>query len=254
MNSDFTAALAALRARIDTLDDAMIAMLKERIAIVADVSALKRAHTPSACHIRSGREGDMHARIYAAFKDSPFSAVAALSIWRQIIGTSTHLESPITLSIPQHSSDLCALAREYFGHIITIKNVQDLSEAIVAVATKKATITLLPASSDTQAIAAWKTLPTSPLKIFASLPVVLAPSEAPIAYAASIIEPEASAHDETLFIGSSAPAQAKRIIAQSADATIYSLPGFMPPCSDTALGVIPVPLTDDTLTPREIAL
>ncbi len=251
MSTDFTAALATLRHRIDTLDDKLIEHLKERIAIIEEVAALKRAHTPSHCHIRSGREVAMHARIYNAFNASPFSAVAALSIWRQIIGASTHLESPITVSISASTPELIALAREYFGRVITITTPATVSDAIAEIASARATIMIIPASS---ALSDWQALESSSLNIFAALPIILAQNEPPIAYAAAMITPEASGNDETLYMSSQLSPAASRVIAHLDNTYIFSVAGFYPEGMDLALGVIPRPLHDNTLQPWTLAL
>lgn len=253
MSTDFTAALSTLRHRIDTLDDKLIEHLKERIAIIEEVAALKRAHTPSHCHIRSGREGNMHARIYNAFCASPFSAVAALSIWRQIIGASTHLESPITVAISASTPELISLARDYFGRVITITTPATVSDAIAEIHAAHATIMVIaPPSAAT--LPEWRALKSSSLNIFAALPVILSENEAPIAYAAAAITPEPSESDETLYMSSRLSPNASRVIAHVDDTYIFCVAGFYPEGMDSALGVIPRPLHDKTLQPWTLTL
>lgn len=253
MNTDFTSALTALRNRIDMLDDKLIELLKDRIAIIEEVSALKRSHTPLACHIRSGREGNMHARIYDAFSTSPFSAVAALCIWRQIIGASTHLESPITVAISTSTPELISLTRDYFGRVITITTFATVSDAIAEIHAAKATIMVInPPAAAT--LSDWWALKNSSLKIFAALPVILAENESPLAYAAAAITPEPSESDETLYMSSRLSPNASRFIAHVDDTYIFSVAGFYPEGIDAALGVIPRPLHDMTLQPWKLTL
>ncbi|MBN8543534.1 MAG: chorismate mutase [Alphaproteobacteria bacterium] len=187
--SSFDAQLQALRARIDALDDRLIALIKERTGIIQEVAVLKRAHTPNDCHIRPAREGQMHKRIYEAFKGSDFNVHAAVIIWRHLISASTHLESPLKVisSAPRH------LGHEYFGHYVDHHDAADSEEAVRSVSGKQANIAIIP----TQDIALLEKHPT--LKIFAALPVIGNKVEA-VAIAA--LAPEPSGDDVSYFIDS----------------------------------------------------
>lgn len=239
--------LKALRTRIDAVDDQLIALLKERIGIIHEVASYKRAHTPADCHIRPGREGEMHRRIQQAFEDSDFPPAAALLIWRQIIGASTHLESPITIAVGPGQDGLAWHAREYFGRPVRHFTAGSITEAIDSVLTKRATIALLPAPTDTNLVE-WAALAQHPqLQAFASLPVVLAPGESPAGYAIAAVATEASGDDVSLvlFPAHAAPAGA-RILAQDSTHALVALDG----ATDLpSLGHLPKPITDTSLTP-----
>ena len=96
-----------------TLSDEEAEALIARAAVVRDVAELKAQHWPAACHIRPGREGQMHQAIARRFTGTGFPPLTALSIWRQLIGGSTQIESPLAAVViePDHRF----LAREYFG-------------------------------------------------------------------------------------------------------------------------------------------
>lgn len=173
------------RARIDALDDQLIALLKERIGIVKQVAKLKAENWPSQCHIRSGREGRMHARIAREFQGSDFPPSVALAIWRQIIGASTHVESPLTVAVVSDAQ--AAMAREYFGVSAHIKKFPSIAEAL---ADKGCTI-LLAEQSDLPVVRA-----VSPaLKIFGALPL-----QNPTVLALAKLTPETSGDDISYYL------------------------------------------------------
>lgn len=211
--------LEQYRARIDALDDQLIALLNERIGVVKQVAALKAQHWPNNCHIRSGREGRMHARIAQRFADSAFPAAAALAIWRQIIGASTHVESPLKIAVKNAAQ--AALAREYFGVVAEIAPFKTLADALAGIARGEATI-LLASPRDLAAIHAGD----AQLKVFAALPVALR-GKRPLALALAHITPEPSGDDISYHLDA-----AQRVVAR---------PGF--DTNGTWLGAHPRPLT-----------
>jgi chorismate mutase len=185
----FDAQLQVLRKRIDALDDKLIALIKERTGIILEVAALKRAHTPNDCHIRPAREGQMHKRIYEAFKGSDFNVNAAVIIWRHLISASTHLESPlkVTSSAPRH------LGYEYFGYYVDHNDAIDSEEALRHVSGKTANIAVIPPED----AALLEKHPT--LKIFAALPVIGNKVEG---LAVAALAPEPSGDDVSYFLDS----------------------------------------------------
>lgn len=214
MNQSPEQTLEQHRARIDALDTQLIALLKERIGVVKQVAALKAEHWPGACHIRSGREGRMHQRVANEFRGSDFPAAAALAIWRQIIGASTHLESPLRIAVT--SAEQAAQAREYFGVTAHITEFPNLADAL---ANKQRTL-LLATFSDLPVVRA-----VAPkMKIFAALPLQQAE---PSALALAELTPEASGDDISYYLR---------------EGRIETTPGFEP--NDQWLGAHPRPITE----------
>ena len=214
--ADAPPTLEALRAKIDTLDDTLIALIHDRMAVIAEVAALKNHHTPARCHIRSGREGQMHRRIAAIFQGSSFPPEAALTIWRQLIAAASHREAPLTIAsaAPTH------LAREYFGSFPTHHALPHAEAALGEVARGNATIAVIPPSG----AAALTRFPT--LKIFAALPIVGKNIEA---LAVAELTPEASGEDISYFL--------------SGDGKLITVTGFVTEQPNaTWLGAHPQPL------------
>ncbi len=194
------AQLAALRQRIDALDNTIAEALIARAAVVREVAELKAQHWPAACHIRPGREGQMHQAIARRFTGTGFPPLTALSIWRQLIGGSTQIESPLAAVViePDHRF----LAREYFGLQVSTSVAADFSQAIARVKEGIANLVILPAPD----LADWwkNTQPLSEtgLRIFAALPLVEGnlPAGVRPAVALAAIAPEPSGDDVSYYI------------------------------------------------------
>jgi chorismate mutase len=164
--------LAALRARIDATDRQLAILLDSRIGIIREVAQLKARHWPGNCHIRPGREGQMHAAIAERFNNSAFSSLSALAIWRQLIGASTHLESPLTVTTLESYPEHIWMAREYFGIQINSHTALTLTDAFVQLTVDVSNILLLPAPLDSKWWHHVEAISSAGLFIFASLPVV----------------------------------------------------------------------------------
>ena len=224
--------LAAHRARIDAIDETLSALLLERIEIVASVGALKNANWPRDCHIRPGREAKMHRTVIQRFRGSKFSTRAALLIWRQIIGASTALESPLKIAVLE--ADHRPRARNYFGANAHITLCASLAEIGAKLADKTCTIALLPAAL---APGWWNELPEL-FRIFTQLPI-LAKDERnlPTLYALAAIDPEPSGDDMSFYV---------------VDGQLTTRDGFVPPeqanlPASRFLGACAKPITTETV-------
>ncbi len=192
--------LAGFRARIDAIDDQLSALLVERTGIIHEVAALKRANWPNSCHIRPGREGQMHRAISKRFAGTIFPPLAALTIWRQLIGASTHIESPLNVTVMDTAHQW--LAREYFGLQIGITHTSAITDALASMEDGRSNILILPTpeSSDW-----WKhtaLLAKHGLFIFGALPAALGtlPKGATPAVALAPVTPEPSGDDISYFV------------------------------------------------------
>ncbi len=194
--------LTAHRARIDAIDEAIAKLLIERIGVICDVAALKAQHWPGQCHIRPGREGRMHQTLAARFAGTGFPPLAALAIWRQLIGASTHLESPLNISyLASHPQHLW-LGREYFGVQIGHHASATLADALANIKAGRSNLLILPAPRDGDWWADAKAVHDAGLAIFAWLPVAEhnMPGHAPAAVALAAVAPEDSGNDISYFL------------------------------------------------------
>ena len=192
--------LQLFRAEIDAIDEQLARLLVQRIGVIHQVAALKRQHWPKTCHIRPGREGQMHRAILQRFTGSGFPPLTALSIWRQLIGGSTHVESPLVATVidPDHRF----LVREYFGLQAPVSIAQDFDEALERVKSGGANLLILPSPD----ISDWwknaRMLADAGLAIFASLPLVegTLPAGVRPAVALAALTPEDSGDDVSYYV------------------------------------------------------
>lgn len=169
---DPTAQLAALRAEIDAIDQQLASLLIDRARVVDSVGALKKQHWPASCHIRPGREGQMHRALFARFAGSGISPQAGLAIWRHIISSSTHRESPLSI-LSLHG--LRAEAEQYFGTYVAQAEAASVQALLHALMQGSSNIVILPFPTEaTSGIwREWLAQPASAaFNIFAYMPVV----------------------------------------------------------------------------------
>jgi chorismate mutase len=189
-----------LRAKIDAIDDELIALMNRRSKFVQQVGAIKKStQEEGLCFIRSGREADMVRRMHEAFRGGTFPAHAAAHMWRIIIAASLSLES--TLSVAAYSGDpaqeIYWLAREYFGSFTPITKEASARRVLGEVMDGKAQVGVLPLPDDTAEGSWW--LKLGNLKIFACVPFILPKGGAIKAVAVAKLEPEDTGDDISFF-------------------------------------------------------
>ena len=191
--------LAALRGRIDAMDEAIAKLLVERTGIIRAVAALKGEHWPNSCHIRPAREGQMHEAVAKRFAGTDVAPAAALAIWRQLIGSSTTLESPLIATGLAHQAHHGWLVREYFGVNAGFLPEASIADMLDNITRKQANIAILPVpgADDGDWWVDASLFTTHGLSIFASLPVTTdpLPGDAPRALALATVAPEPSGND-----------------------------------------------------------
>ncbi len=200
--------LSALRQQIDALDDKIISLIIERTGVVANVGALKNKALPGQCHIRPGREADMVRRVMQKFEGSAFNPSAAAAMWRILIGCSTCVESPLTLSVytPDRNDTLYWLAREYFGPTLPVIRQPHIKRVIGDVMDGKASVGIVPTLHDDAAGEWWPALmPASPQapKVFAHVPFIYENTPGaiiPMALAIGLVAPEETGNDRSLLV------------------------------------------------------
>lgn len=194
--------LAALRKRIDALDEQLAALLIARVGIVGEVAALKAENWPSSCHIRPGREGQMHQNITRRFTGTAFPPLAALSIWRQLIGASTHVESPLNVTTLEAHPEHLWMAREYFGIQIGAQPAHTLVDALAHIRMGSSNVIILPCPTASDWWKAAEAMRAASIFIFATLPIVgdNLPAGAKPAVALAQLTPEPSGDDVSYHV------------------------------------------------------
>ncbi len=188
------AILAEYRKEIDAIDNEFVRLLTQRSTIVSKVKTLKDANWPSACHIRPGREGAMHAAMFARFKDTPLGAQAGAELWRLIISASTMIESQLKIvTLPTTAT----LAQCYFSPLAQYEAAADANGLLEALKNRRAEIACIP---NDMAMLAHIITHQPDMRVFAYAPLVLKNTTTPEALFIGFVTAEASGDDVSYFL------------------------------------------------------
>ena len=131
--------LSELRQTINQLDDEILALVRRRMVLAADVIAAKNGGAA----YRPGREAEVMVRLVASAPDLPAGLV--VNLWRQLMTASTALQSD-SMTIAVHR-DAMAVAGWHFGGFFRTIGCDDLASVRQAMA-DGADIALLPAGCE----------------------------------------------------------------------------------------------------------
>ncbi len=202
--------LSAVRARIDEVDSALLALVDERAELAQAVVAAKAAQAsgPASFGLRPAREAQVLRRLLAT-PHKAASAATIVRIWRELMGESLALQGPFHLSAwgGEDLARAVELARLRFGAAPSLAYAKTAEDAIAAARTLGGVgvISLAPGNPW------WGRLLAEPkVKVFAALPCLkawgpmsaLAVSEAPV---------EPSGSDDTFWV-TDAPGSPESIV------------------------------------------
>lgn len=214
--------LAALRAEIDALDDAMHDLLMRRVDVVARLAASRAKGNGPA--IRPGREAVILRRLLARHA-GPLPRAALVRLWRELLGATTSLQAPLTVAAWLTDSGIEVL-RAHLGLAADVVRCADDSAALAAFADGRAALVALPPSGRW-----WRTHYPSRLSVTARLPFFGA-AEAAV-FLLSPTPPDPSGDDRSLI---RLPARAEPALAAAGlrgtelarvdDLVLLDLPGI----------------------------
>ena len=147
--------LEDIRQRIDEIDDAILALIGERMQAVYDVRAAKAGlENGQSTAMRPGREAVILRRLVAARGEGvPAGLVARL--WREVIASATRLQGPLPLHVADDagSGESSDLAREHFGVGGEMTRHETASQVIDAVSGRITEVGVVAATQD--GVAEW---------------------------------------------------------------------------------------------------
>lgn len=138
--TDPTQALKPLRDRIDSIDLALLALLRQRIAIIEEVRAIKGKQQ---VYIRPGREAAM-LRVLLQQPQGLLPKGFVHRLWREMIGAFTLAEGTMRAALPGDEPGFWDLARDHFGSFMPMHPVADAAAALHAVITGAVELAALP--------------------------------------------------------------------------------------------------------------
>ncbi|MBR0672613.1 chorismate mutase [Neoroseomonas soli] len=218
------AEIAALRAEIDAIDDAMHDLLMKRAAVVANLagSRAKGNGTP----LRPGREAAVLRRLLARHT-GPLGRARVVRIWREIFMASTAIQGAFSVAVfaPTPQSGQARLAREHFGPITPTRVHPTPARALAAMSAGEASVAVLPVPTEEPEGpegAWWTRLDVPRLQVVARLPF-LGDDGGTAALVVAPVAPDPSGEDRSLLLIEAEDGAARGRIAQAiADAGLQA--------------------------------
>jgi chorismate mutase/prephenate dehydratase len=139
-----------LRARIDAVDDAILARLNERAELVAAVGRAKQADGSSV--YEPTRERRIVDRLRAN-NPGPFPSEGVAPVFREVISATRSLEAAVRVAYlgPEGTFSHQA-AREHFGALATLCGVTTISDVFAAVEAGRAQLGIVPVENTTEGV------------------------------------------------------------------------------------------------------
>ncbi|MGG5811375.1 chorismate mutase [Falsiroseomonas sp. CW058] len=236
--------IAALRAEIDALDDALHDLLMRRAAVVARLAASRAKGAGPA--LRPGREAAILRRLLGRHGGA-LPRAALVRIWRELLAATTTMQAPLPFAACLDEAGMEVL-RAHAGLAAPISRLEDAAAAIAAAGAGAAALAALPMGRW------WRTLDPNRLHVTARLPF-FGPAAAPV-FLLSPAAPDPSGEDRTLVrlpeAGAEAALRAAGLHATSltrdGDLALAEIDGFLPagdprlPAGAAVLGAYAVPL------------
>jgi chorismate mutase / prephenate dehydratase len=190
-------ALEALRAEINSLDDALHDLLMRRAEVVQRLSASQAK--PAGTVLRPGREAAILRRLLARHA-GPLPRTALVRLWRELFASSVAQQGNFSVALPADPA-LARLAAEHFGVATPQRQHPSLGAALAALGGREASIAVLPwpRESDNRAEEWWTRFDAQHLSVIARLPFV-SDREPPLEAAVIGLHPaDPSGRDATLM-------------------------------------------------------
>ena len=155
MTADRNETLEDIRQRIDEIDDAILALVGERMRAVDDVRAVKAGpDNGRSTAMRPGREAAILRRLVSARGDA-VPAGLVVRLWREVIASATRLQGSLSLHVADadDGGDVSDLAREHFGTGGGMTRHVSANDVIDAVSARVADVGVMAAGGD--GVAGW---------------------------------------------------------------------------------------------------
>ena len=182
----FSQSLSDLRAQIDTCDDALMALLKKRMQIVAEVAHLKKGQNDA--FIRPARETQILRRLLA--ESGPLSPAFVMAVWRTLMMGALQYEDPFRVGYV--GEDGLKLGIQLFGAITPHQGFSGYPQLFQAYAHQEVDFLILPLKKASVWLGALQNLSGS---FLFHLPLMATSAETMEALVWGEGSPESSGHD-----------------------------------------------------------
>lgn len=193
-----TPSLDDVRRAIDGVDDAMLALLQKRIALVDGVIAAKAGEPRSvATPLRPGREMQILRRLVSARKD--LAPELLVRLWRGIVTEATLKQAPVSIHVSRKLAQAMGQRlriRDHFGRF-AVEEWRDAGQAMMQVNANPADICIVETDSDwAEAFAHGH---AGQAQVIAALPA-LKEEDIPKLLVLGVAPGQATGEDETLIL------------------------------------------------------
>ena len=149
--------LAALRRKIDAIDEAIQDLLMHRTEAVLGIAAAKRESGEAV--LRPAREAQVLRRLVARHKGQ-FPKPALVRLWREIMAGSVHVQTKFTLAVyaPAGQEGLLRLAHDQFGAATPSRRHNTILGVLAEVGEGTASAGILPLPGEDEAQPWWPSL------------------------------------------------------------------------------------------------
>lgn len=201
--SEPSLSLAELRGEIDRIDDAIHDLIRRRASVVEEVRRVKGKDN---IFLRPGREAAILRRLMNRH-DGGFPLPSLVRMWRELMSGFLNLQQDIQVVACGTGAE--RLAHDHFGVVSTVSGEAEPRAALAAIARAPGTVAVL--AEDAGGASPWWLLlgraPFAHLRVIARLPFFAPPwvrALAAPAYVVADYDADASGHDATLFVLSTA--------------------------------------------------
>lgn len=165
--------LEDLRTAIDRIDNAVVDLLLERMAIVEAVGHRKRADPTNRLPVRPAREAQIIRRLVARAQDK-FPPTALSRMWHELLAATSAAQQPFKIAVMASHPSIWDLARDQFGSMTPAERVETPQQALRQLADDNAQFAVLPTPSESEHW--WRSfarqLNETPFRVIGRLPLV----------------------------------------------------------------------------------
>lgn len=135
------AGLAALRAEIDRIDDALHDLLMQRAEVVTKVAVSGKGRVA----LRPGREAEILRRLLAR-NHGALPGQGLVRIWRELLAATTSMQGPYVIAVcePEPGAVFTQCAREHFGALTQLRLHRSWTQALRDISAGTASVAVLP--------------------------------------------------------------------------------------------------------------
>lgn len=159
--------LAAIRRRIDGIDDKLLDLLMDRARAMDEVQAAKGG--AAGILARPGREIAILRRLIAR-REGPLPADLVVRLWRDIVTSFTRLQGPFAIGVLEKPDSLVDIARRHYGLAAPLIEVANPSTLFGKLSDGAVQLVLLPSPEDSPT-SWWTRLAPGRAQIIARLPI-----------------------------------------------------------------------------------